>query len=85
MGEIETRKFVLPRSRRNREMLEKPVVQGPVVLEFERAEGVGDVLDGIGLTMGEVIARIDTPGRAGARMARVQNAIEHGVAQVDIA
>src|SRR5919197_41551 len=79
MCEIETREFVLPRSRRNREMFEKPVVQGPVVLEFEGAEGMADVLDGIGLTMGKVVARIDTPGRAGARMARVQNAIEHGV------
>jgi hypothetical protein len=66
-------------------MLDKPVVQGPMVLEFKRAEGVGDVLDRIGLAVGKVIAWINAPGRAGARVARVQNAIEHWIAQIDIA
>src|SRR5262249_289923 len=74
-----------PRRRRNREMLDEPVVQGPMVLEFERAEGMGDVLDGVGLAVGKVIAWINAPGRARARMARVQNAIEHRVAQIDVA
>ncbi len=46
---------------------------------------MGDVLDGIRLAMGEVIARINAPGCAGARMARVQNAIEHRIAQIDVA
>ena len=65
-------------------MLDEPVVQGPMVLEFKRAEGMGDVLDGVGLAVGKVIAWINAPGRARARMARVQNAIEHRVAQIDV-
>ena len=64
---------------------DEPVVQGPMVLEFKRAEGMGDVLDGVGLAVGKVIAWINAPGRARARMARVQNAIEDRVAQIDVA
>jgi hypothetical protein len=56
-----------------------------MVLEFQRAERVGDALDRVGLAVGEVVARIDAPRRAGARMARVQNAVEHRIAQIDVA
>ena len=56
-----------------------------MILEFERAERVGDALDGVGLAMGEIVARIDAPRLAGARMFGVQDAIEHRVAQIDIA
>ena len=56
-----------------------------MVLEFERADRMGDALDGVGLAVREVVARIDFPGGAGARMRRVEDAIEHRIAQIDIA
>jgi Flp pilus assembly protein TadD len=64
---------------------DQPVVERPMVLELQRADRVGDVLDGVRLAVGEIVARIDVPGVAGARMVGMQNAIEHGIAQVDVA
>ena len=66
-------------------MLEEPVVKRTMVLELERADRMGDALDRVRLAMREVVARIDAPGGAGARMAGVQDAVEHRVAQVDVA
>ena len=34
--------------------------------------------------MGEVVGGVDAPGVAGARVLRVQDAVQHGVAQVDV-
>src|SRR4051812_24736383 len=34
--------------------------------------------------MGEIVAWIDGPSRAGARMTRMEDAVEHGIAQVDV-
>ncbi len=44
-----------------------------------------DALDRVGLAVREVVARIDAPLVAGARMAGVQDAVERGVAQIDVA
>src|SRR5215471_18207588 len=46
---------------------------------------MGDALDGVRLAVRKVIAGIDLPGRAGTRVARVQDPVEHGVTQVDVA
>ena len=56
-----------------------------MVLEFERADRVRDALDGVGLTVGEIVAGIDRPFGAGARVARAQDPVERGIAQVDVA
>ena len=85
VAEIEPRELVLPRPRRHRQVLDQPVVERPVVVEFERAERMRDALDRVGLAVGEVVARIDRPVDAGARMARVEDAVEHRVAEVDVA
>ncbi len=85
VGEIEAREFVLMRLRRHVQIGDEPVVERPMVLEFERADRMGDALDGVGLAMREVVARIDFPRRAGARMRRVQDAVEHRIAQIDVA
>ncbi len=53
-------------------------------LELERADGVGDALDGVGLAVGEVVGRVDAPGVARPRMLRVEDAVQHRVAQVDV-
>ena len=39
----------------------EPVVQRPVVFEFQRADGVGDALDRIRLAVGVVVHRVDAP------------------------
>ena len=85
VGQVEPREFVLMRLRRHRQVVEEPVVERTVILELQRADRMGDVLDGVGLAMGEVVARVDVPGRAGARMRRVQDAVQHRIAQVDVA
>ncbi len=85
VGEIEPRELVLPRPGRYRQMLEQPIIERPVILEFEGAKRVGYALDGVGLAVREVVGRVDAPGVAGARMRRVQDAVEHGVAQIDVA
>ena len=56
-----------------------------MVLEFQRADRMRDAFDGVRLAVGVVVARIDRPFGAGARMLGMQDAIEHGVAQVDVA
>ena len=56
-----------------------------MILEFERAERVGDALDRVRLAVGEVVARIDVPRRAGARVAGIEDAVEHRVAEIDVA
>ena len=55
-----------------------------MILELERAEGVGDALDRVRLAVGEVVQRIDAPLVAGPRVGRVQDPVEHRVAQVDV-
>ena len=83
--EIEPREFILPRPRRHRQIVEQPVVKRPVILEFQRADRMGHALDRVRLAVGEIVGGIDAPCLAGARMFGVQNAVEHRVAQIDVA
>ena len=53
-------------------------------VELEGAQGVGDALDRIGLAVRVVVGGVDAPGVAGPRVARVHDAVEDGVAQVDV-
>ena len=73
------------RRRRHVEVGDEPVVERPVVLEFQRADRMRDVLDRVRLAVRVVVARIDLPLRAGARMAGMEDAVHHRVAQVDVA
>src|SRR5882762_4425054 len=50
----------------------------PAIVEFERADRMGDALDRIRLPVGIIIARIDRPFIPGAGMGGVEDAIEHG-------
>ena len=61
ISEIEPREFVLMRLRRHRQIVEEPVVKRPVILEFQRADRMGDALDRVRLAVGEIVARIDAP------------------------
>ena len=52
------------------QFIEEPVIQGPVILKFQRTNGVGDLLNGIGLAVGKIIHRIYAPITAGPMMLR---------------
>ena len=83
--QIEPRELVLARPARHRQMLDQPVVQRPVVFELERAQRVRHPLDRIRLAVREVVGRVDAPRIAGARVRGVQDAIEHRIAQIEVA
>ena len=56
-----------------------------MIVEFERADRMRDALDRVRLPVRVIVARVDLPRRAGARVRRMQDAIEHRIAQVDVA
>jgi hypothetical protein len=85
VGQVEAGEFILVRPRRHRQMLEQPVVERPMVFEFEGADRMGDALDRIRLAVREIVGRVDAPFLAGARMLGMQDAVENGVAQIDVA
>ncbi len=83
VGEVEAVELDLLRMI-DAELLDVPIVERPVVLEFERADGVGDAFDGIGLPVREVVHRVDAPLVAGAVMLGVQDAVHHRIAHVEV-
>ena len=83
VGEVEAVEFDLLR-REDAELLDVPVVEGPVVFEFEGADGVGDAFDGIGLAVRVVVHGIDAPLVAGAVMLGVEDAVHDRVAHVEV-
>ena len=66
------------------ELIQHPVVQGPVILEFQGAKGVGDALQGIADAMREIVGWVDVPSASGALMGRMANAVQHRVAQIHV-
>ncbi len=68
----------------NSQCLAEPVVQWAVHLKLQCADGVRDALDGVTLTVSEVVHRIDTPFVARAMMRGVQDAVHDGVAEVHV-
>ena len=65
-------------------VLHHPVVQGTVILVFQRAEAVGDALQRVADGVGEVVHGIDAPLLAGAVMLLIQDAVHGRVAHVDV-
>ena len=55
-----------------------------MVFEFERAHGVRDVFNGIGLAVRVVVHRIDAPLAAGAVMVGMKNAVHDRVTHIKI-
>ena len=76
VGEVQAGKLDLPRPVRRLQLIEKPVVQRPVILELQRAQRMRDALEGIGQRVREVVHRVDAPGVAGALMRDVPNAVQ---------
>ena len=85
VGQIEPRELILTRLGRHRQLVEQPLIERAMVLEFQRADRMRDAFDGVGLAVRIIVARIDRPGVAGARMGSVQDSIQYGVAQIDVA
>lgn len=55
-----------------------------MVFEFQGADRMGDALDGVRLTVGEVVARVDAPLVAGLVVMRMADAVQDRVAQVHV-
>src|SRR6202008_1317548 len=68
VADIETGKFGLAWARRDRQVVEEPVVEGTMVLELQGAERVCDMFNGVGLAMREIVGRVYAPVGAGARV-----------------
>ena len=83
VGNVQSVKLDLLR-RENVQLLNEPVVQRAMIFELQRADGMGDLLAGVGLSMGEVVHRVDAPLVAGAMMLGVQNAVHHRIANVQV-
>ena len=55
-----------------------------MILEFERAHGMRDALDGIRLPVGVVVHRINAPLVSRAVMFGVQDAVHHRITHVQV-
>ena len=65
VGEIEPCKLDLLRME-NLQLLDVPVIERTVIFKFERANRMRDLLDRIGLTVGEIVHRVNAPLIPGA-------------------
>ena len=83
VGQVEAVELDLLR-RKDAKLLDEPVVQRAMVFEFQSADGVRDLLQRVRLAVREVVHRINAPLVAGAVMRRMQNAIHHRIAHVQI-
>ena len=66
------------------ERLKHPVVERPVDLELERANGVGDALQIIADRMGVIVHRVQAPAVASPVVRGVANAVQGRVPQMDV-
>jgi hypothetical protein len=89
VGEVQAREFDLLRQRPREhagfgELVEHPVVQRTVILEFERAQRMRDAFERIRDAVRVVVHRIHAPCVAGAIVVRVADAVDHRVAHVHV-
>ena len=63
------------------QLLDEPVVERAMDIEFQSADRVSDILDRVALAMSVVIHRIDAPFVACAMMMSVKDAIHDRVAE----
>ena len=89
VGVVEPRKLVLLRQRPLKlaavgQLVDDPVVERPMVLEFQRADRMRDPLERVRDRMREIVERIDAPLVAGAMVRRVPDSIDRRIAQVDV-
>ncbi len=82
--QVQPGKFDLARLAGGGDVFQHPVIKRPMVLEFQRAQGVSNPLHGVGNRMGEVVHRVDAPLVAGLVVVSVANPVEDRVPHVDI-
>ncbi|MNS11093.1 hypothetical protein D3C72_426250 [compost metagenome] len=81
--QIQTRELVLTRMHRNGYVIQHPVVQATVVLEFQRTQRVRNAFQRIADAVGEVVHRVDAPLVASLVVLGKFNAIQHRIAHHD--
>ena len=83
ISDVEPVKFDLL-GRENAELLDKPVVERAVILEFQRADGVSNAFDRVRLSVRVVVHRVNAPFVARPVVGGAQDAVHHRVAHVEI-
>ena len=78
-------KLDLPGLGGHRAVGDNPVVEGPVILELQGAQGVGDALQGVLNGVGEVVHGVDAPLVPLPVVVHVVDAVEDRVPHVEVA
>ena len=84
VGKVQARELDLARPMRRLQLVEKPVIQRPVILELQCAKRVRNVLVRIRKRVCKIIHRVDAPGVTGALVIDMPDAIQRRIAQVHI-
>ena len=89
VGEVEPRKFVLVRGRGAQQAafdqaVQQPVVKRALVFKLQRADAVGDLLQRVLYRVGKGVHGVDAPFVAGVVVVGAADAVDGGVAQVDV-
>ena len=85
MGEVEASELGLAWTIRTLpQLLEIPVVERAMAVEFERAERMGGAFDRIGLPVGPVVGGIHLPAVTGTEVVLVANAVHHGITHLHV-
>ena len=84
VAQVETGELDLLRMIFHSQLVQKPIVQGAVVLEFQGADRVGNPLNGIREAMGKVVHRVDAPLIAGPVVRRPFDPVYDRVAHHDV-
>src|SRR5579864_5924401 len=87
--QVQARKLDLLRQRTGKhagigQFIEDPVVERPVILEFERAQRMRDVFERVRNAVRVVVHRIHAPLVAGAIVMRKADPVDHRVAHVEV-
>src|SRR6185437_14035193 len=81
IGEVESRKFILPR-REDAQLLDEPVVQRTMGNKFKRADRMRNMLDRVALTMRKIIHRVNTPGIPRPVVMRMPDPVQEGIPEM---
>ena len=84
VGDVQAGKFDLARPMLRLQLVEKPVVERSMILEFERAQRVRNALVGIGQAMRKIVHRVDAPFVAGVLVRYVANPVDRRIPQVHV-
>ena len=81
---IQAREFILSGTSIERKIVDKPLVQRPVIGKLQSADRVRNPFDGVFLPVRKVVGRVDRPGIAGLVMMRAANPVQDRIAHVHV-